>query len=44
MGAQELADHLKNCRQVDAVIAGDGSLDEVVDQMIDAGWTFDGVE
>jgi hypothetical protein len=44
MGAAELADHLKNCRQVDAVIAGDGSLDEVVESMIAAGWTYSGVE
>lgn len=44
MGAEELADHLKNCRDVDAVIAGDGNLDEVVNTMIAAGWTFDGVE
>lgn len=44
MGAEELADHLKNCRGVDAVIAGDGNLDEVVNTLIAAGWTFDGVE
>jgi hypothetical protein len=42
--AGRLADHLKNCRGVDAVIAGDGNLDEVVNTMIAAGWTFNGVE
>lgn len=44
MGAAELADHLKNCRQTDLVIAGDGDLTEVVEAMIRAGWTYSGVE
>lgn len=44
MGAAELVDHLKNCRGVDAAIAGDGNLDEVVNTMIAAGWTYGGVE
>lgn len=44
MGAQELADHLKNCRKVDFVIAGDGNLDEVVETMLAAGWTYGSVE
>lgn len=44
MGAAELADHLKNCRKVDAVIAGDGDLTETVETMLAAGWTYEGVE
>lgn len=44
MGAQELVDHLKNCRNAGAVIAGDGDLTDVVDTMLKAGWTADGVE
>lgn len=32
--AGRLADHLKNCRNVDAVIAGDGNLDDVVSTML----------
>jgi len=44
MGAAELVDHLKGCRKVDAVITGDGNLDDVVNTLIAAGWTSDGVE
>lgn len=44
MGAQELADHLKNCRKTDFVVAGDGNLDEVVETLLAAGWTPDGIE
>jgi hypothetical protein len=44
MAAAELADHLKNCRKTDAVIAGDGNLDDVVSTMLAAGWTFGGIE
>lgn len=42
--AEMLAEHLKQCRQVDAVIAGDGDLTEVVETLIAAGWTYSGVE
>ena len=44
MGAQELVEHLRDCRKVSALIAGDGNLDHVVDDLIAEGWTFDGVE
>jgi len=44
VGAAELAAHLKSCRQVDAVIAGDGDLTETVETMLAAGWTYEGVE
>jgi hypothetical protein len=44
MGAAELVEHLKECRKVDSVVAGDGDLTEVVASMLAAGWTYDGVE
>lgn len=44
MGAGELAAHLKDCRKVDAVVAGDGDLTSAVDALLAAGWTYDGTE
>jgi hypothetical protein len=44
MGAEELADHLKNCRGVDAAIVADGNADELVARMIAEGWRYEGVE
>lgn len=44
MGARELVEHLRDCREVDAVIAGDGDLTGVVGQLLAAGWTYSGTE
>lgn len=37
-----LIEHLKECVKADAVIAADGNADEIVQSMLDAGWTWDG--
>jgi hypothetical protein len=44
MGPEDLVAHLKDCRQVDAVIAQDGNADDLVASLMAAGWTYDGVE
>ena len=41
---QRLADHLVNCRKVDAAVVVNGSADDLVAQMIAAGWTYEGAE
>ena len=44
MGAEELADHLANCRKVDAAVVVDGSADQLVAQLMAEGWRYAGVE
>lgn len=44
MAARRLADHLKDCRQVDAAVVVDGNADELVAKMLAEGWTFEGSE
>ena len=44
MGAEELADHLKRCRGVDAAIVQDGNADTLVADLIGAGWRYEGTE
>jgi hypothetical protein len=40
--AEVLADHLAHCTQADAAIVVDGSADELLAEMLAAGWTWDG--
>lgn len=46
MSAQELADHLKDCRGVGAVLAGDTGVDmtPTVEMLLADGWTYAGTE
>lgn len=44
MSAEELVGHLRDCRDVNAVIAGDGDLTDVIATMIAAGWKYSGTE
>jgi hypothetical protein len=46
MGPDDLADHLAQCRQVDAALVGGTGVDmtETVQMLIAAGWTYKGTE
>jgi hypothetical protein len=44
MSAEELVEHLKECRKVDVAVVKDGNADDLVARMIAEGWTYDGVE
>lgn len=44
MGADALTAHLRDCRKVDAVVAGDGDLTDMVTSLLAAGWTYEGTE
>lgn len=41
---EALVEHLKECRQVDAAIVADGDATELVDELVAAGWTYEGTE
>lgn len=43
-GAKELAEHLKDCRQVDAAVVVDGNADDLVARLLADGWVYEGVE
>lgn len=43
-GDEDLAEHLSQCRAVDAAIVVQGSADEVVSRLLAEGWTYEGVE
>lgn len=43
-GAEALAEHLVECREVDAAVVVDGNADELVAKMLAEGWTYGGVE
>lgn len=43
-GASALVEHLAQCRGVDAAIVADGNADDLVDQLLTQGWTYEGVE
>lgn len=41
-GAKEVAEHLRDCAQVDAaVVMQSGSADDVIEQLLSEGWTWD---
>jgi hypothetical protein len=38
--ASQLADHLAECRKADALVVVDGNADQIIADMIAAGWTL----
>ncbi len=44
MSAEDLVEHLAQCRDVSAAIVADGDATDLVQTLIDQGWTYEGVE
>ena len=40
MSAEDLAEHLTECAKADAAIVVDGSADDIVAELVSAGWTL----
>lgn len=39
---ENLASHVEDCLNSDAVVVADGNADEIVESMLESGWTWDG--
>lgn len=44
MSAEDLAAHMRDCMKLSAAVVVDGNADSIVAEMIEAGWTYHGVE